>query len=167
MLKKIILGAAVTTTALTAGVFLTFAVAINPAFRKLSDKEYILKMQKINRKIQNPFFFSAFFGAAVTLPLAIIFHRKSMPKNPLRWLTAAAALYTVGTFGTTIAANVPLNEKLDKFHVQTTLPAQAARVRQNYARSWNGWNTVRTIASLAAIVSASIAVAKSKSRNQK
>lgn len=148
--KSIILGLAVSTTALVAGVYYTFAVAINPAFARLPDREYIAAMQHINAAIVNPLFALSFFGAPLLLPLAAGLHWRAGGR---RWylLVAAASIFWVGSLGITFVANIPLNEKLASFPTQQAPASQAASARAAFASSWNHWHAVRTVASVAAM----------------
>lgn len=155
---RLTLIAATITTALSAGVFYTFSTAINPAFAGLSDANYILAMQAINRDIQNPIFFLSFFGAAVLLPLAARQHRKSQTPRRFKLLVIAAALYVVGVFGVTCAANVPLNDKLNTVAVQTSSPEVLASERHNYQQPWNSWHAVRTVTGVASLAVLSVAL---------
>lgn len=148
--KHIALSAAALTTIVTAATFVVFTVAYSPVLRRLDDREYIGRMQDINRDIQNPWFLGSFMGAVFLLPLAAYLYRKSGASRQAAFLIAASALYIVGTFGVTSAVNVPLNEKLDKVSVATTSSTKLAHVRKDYESSWTAWHLVRTAASVAA-----------------
>jgi uncharacterized membrane protein len=63
------------------------------------------------------------------------------------YLLVGGALYLVGTFGITIACNVPLNNALAS--VSPAAPDAAQRWAEYRAR-WTGWNHVRTAAAVAA-----------------
>jgi uncharacterized membrane protein len=149
--KTIILGLATTATALVAGVYYAFAVAINPAFARLSDREYIAAMQHINSAIGNPFFALVFFGAPLLLPVAAgLYWRAGGTRRYV--LVAAAAIFLVGSLGVTLVANIPLNEQLASFPAQHASATQAAVARVAFADSWNHWHVLRTVASVAATV---------------
>jgi uncharacterized membrane protein len=154
--KQRITGLALIATGLSAGVFYTFSTAINPAFAALSDQNYILAMQHINRDIQNPVFFLSFFGAAFLLPWAAKAYRGTDTRR-FKLLVAASAIYIVGVFGVTSAANVPLNDTLDKVPAQTATAAQLHDARQAYVGPWNAWHMVRTVSGVAALVLVSTA----------
>lgn len=162
--KQIILALATITTGLSAGVFYTFSVAVNPALSSLSDASYINAMQAINTKIENPAFFLSFFGAAVALPLATYMYRKQKQSLRFKLLALSAILYIVGVFGVTSSANVPLNTTLAKVQVNASSPAQLQTARANYESTWNNWHTVRTVAGVAslAVLSAALIVKPSK-----
>ena len=63
-----------TATALMAGIFFAFSCAVNLGLARLPDSQYVAAMQSINRRIQNPVFFAAFFGASLFLPLSTFLH---------------------------------------------------------------------------------------------
>ncbi|WBA43594.1 DUF1772 domain-containing protein [Hymenobacter canadensis] len=148
--NSIILGAATGTTGLIAGLFYGFSVAINPAFARLPDASYIAAMQNINLIIQNPVFGLSFFGAPLLLPAAALAYRR-VGVRQFRFLAVASAVYLAGSFGVTILANIPLNEQLAAFPLHTASDSQAADARMHFARPWNRWHTVRTVASTIAL----------------
>lgn len=60
-------------TALMAGFFFSYAVSVSLGLGKLSDKEFLNAMQNINKEVQNPIFFTCFFGALILLLVACFF----------------------------------------------------------------------------------------------
>ena len=149
--KTIILALATTTSALIAGVYYSFSVAINPAFAQLSDRAYIEAMQHINVAIVNPVFALSFFGAPLILPLAAAAHWKAEGQRR-HLLVAASVVFWIGSLGVTALANIPLNETLASFPTQQASGAQASLARAAFAASWNRWHAVRTVASIATLV---------------
>lgn len=150
--KTIVLALATTTTALVAGVFYGFSVAVNPAFARLPDAQYIAAMQTINQVIQDPAFAVSFFGAPLFLPLAAVLHAGRPRSRRFVLIGWASAIYLMGGLGVTVAANIPLNDTLDQFPLQIASPEQAAAARVSFAGPWNKWHSVRTLASAAALV---------------
>lgn len=148
--KHIALGAAAVAAIVTAGTFVVFSAVYSPALHKLGDREYIERMQTINRDIQNPWFLGSFMGAVVLLPLAAYLYRKSDDGRKASLLVTASVLYTVGTFGITSAVNVPLNDKLDKVSTATALPGSLGGTRRDYETNWTKWHIVRTVAAVGA-----------------
>lgn len=148
--RHIVLGAAAVATIITAGTLVVFSAVYSPALHKLGDREYIERMQAINRDIQNPWFLGSFMGAVILLPLAAYLYRKSGDGRRVGLLVTASALYIVGTFGITSAVNVPLNEKLDKVSTTTALPGTFGGTRRDYETNWTTWHIVRTVASVGA-----------------
>jgi uncharacterized membrane protein len=76
------------------------------------------------------------------------------PKSFL--LIAAGVFYVVGSFGVTVALNVPRNERLARMGAESS---EAARYWPVYVREWLFWNHVRTAASVAAAGCAAAALA--------
>jgi uncharacterized membrane protein len=138
-----------TLVALLAGVFFGYAVSVNWGLHRLKDSEYVRAMQSINIVIQNPLFFLSFMGPLVLLPV-VTFMFKESPAFGL--LLAATIVYIVGSFGLTVAGNVPLNEKLARFNVAGVSEAQVAAARAQFEKPWNMLHAIRTVASIAATV---------------
>ncbi|NSL91236.1 DUF1772 domain-containing protein, partial [Chitinophaga sp. Mgbs1] len=131
-------------TGLTAGLFFGFSVSVNPAFLRLTDVQYITAMQAINDVIVNPVFMIAFMGPVFLLPVLGYSYAKQRSEGRLPLIIAAIA-YVIGTFGVTVACNVPLNDALAAFDVAAASPQQAAAARQQFANPWNSWHTIRTV----------------------
>lgn len=145
-IKKTTLTLATIMTGLNAGLFFAFHIAIIPAFKTLSDHTYITSMQAINSAILNPVFLSNFIGPAIVWPIATYLHRGEPTRFKL--LLAASLLFIIGTFGVTSAANVPLNDMLAQFSLQSSTPQQITAMRTAFEGPWNNWNVIRTTASI-------------------
>lgn len=141
-----------TTTALTAGLFYSWACSVTIGLGRLPNAEYIAAMQSINRAILNPVFFSCFLGAAILLPICT-YVQYGQSASPRFWLLlAATATYLIGVFGVTIFGNVPLNEALDGFQLQSASTQEMITQRTKFEIPWNNLNMVRTVASVVSIV---------------
>jgi uncharacterized membrane protein len=149
-LSTILLVAAAVTTGLMAGLFSAWSYAVSPGLARVNDVTFITSMQAMNRAILNPVFLLCFLGTALLLPLNVYLHYR--PSLPARFwlLLAAALLYIVGVIGITMGGNVPLNEALDAFRLETASPEEIARQRQVFEAPWNRLNAIRTVASLLA-----------------
>jgi uncharacterized membrane protein len=121
-----------------------------PGFARLPNREFVAAMQATNRAIQNPIFFAAFFGAPILLPISAFLHNGQSTRFWL--LLAATVIYLLGTFGVTIFGNVPLNNVLDRFDLETASDEETAWQRANFERRWNNLNTVRTVSSTFAVI---------------
>jgi uncharacterized membrane protein len=144
----IVLVAAGTLTALSAGVMFAFTVAYNPAGRRVPDDVYVRILQAINVSIVNPVFLVAYLGPVVLLPLAA-----AMTGGALLWI--AAVVYIVGVFGVTAVGNNPLNNRLDK-----ATPDEIATVRTWFTGPWERLHTVRTVTGFVTVVLVLIAAIK-------
>ncbi|MFC6196062.1 DUF1772 domain-containing protein [Dyadobacter subterraneus] len=116
---NITLGFTALTTALIAGLFYAYSCSVNPGLGKLPDKEYLAAMQSINVAILNPVFMLSFIGTLVLLPLAACqFYSQSLSTRFI-FLIVAALIFITGTFGVTIFGNVPLNNALAAFDINS------------------------------------------------
>ena len=135
-------------TGIVAGLFFAWTISVMNGLAKLPDKEFILSMQSMNREIQNPIFFIFFFGTAILLPIcAFISYRGSL--NSSFWLIfIPMLLYLIGVMMVTIFKNVPLNNMLDSFVLDSSTLEQIDVVRRKFEAPWNRWNLVRTISGM-------------------
>jgi len=140
---------------LVAGIFFAFSAFIMAALGRIPAPKGISAMQSINVVVLNPVFFSAFFGTGIVcLALAVVALAAWSAPSAL-YLLAGALLYLVGCLLVTIVFNVPLNDRLKAVGAES---AEGARTWTQYLSTWTAWNTVRTIASLAASASFIIAI---------
>ena len=141
---------------LVAGVFLAFSSFVMKALTRLPVSDGIAAMQSINVVVIKSWFMAAFMGTAAVCVLTLIYALIRLQEPEAIFLLIGSVLYLVGTFLVTIVFNVPRNETLAS--VAPTDP-NSARLWSGYVTSWTGWNHVRTVASLAAAGSFSIALA--------
>jgi uncharacterized membrane protein len=127
------------------GVFFAFSTFVMRALARLPPAHGVAAMQSINVVVLRPAFLGPFVGTAVLQGvcgvLAVVGWRPV--RSPL--LLIGALLYVAGSFGVTIAGNVPRNERLK------ALPAESPAAREYwpiYLREWTWWNHVRTAAAL-------------------
>lgn len=138
------------------GVFFAFSAFITKALARLPTSQGVAAMQQINVVVLNPLFLGIFMGAAVLSLFCVVasFLPWSAPRSPL--LLAAGLLYLVGTWGVTIAFNVPRNNRL----ASTRAESQEARAYWLiYVREWCAWNHVRTVAAIASSACCAISLA--------
>jgi uncharacterized membrane protein len=148
---------AILATALNAGLFFIFSVCIMAAFARLSPAEGAAAMNAINAVIQNPLFFSAFFGATLlSLVLAVIGYMHGGAAGLMA--AAGGVVFLVAVFGVTAVFNVPLNDALAAAPAGS---AEQAKLWQRYLDVWVMWNHVRTLGSLAAVALLALAFRKS------
>lgn len=135
---------------LVGGVFFGFSAFIMRALDRIPPEQGAGAMRSINVVVINPWFMTPLFGAGVLAAVA--------GAAPLlggqAWGDAAsvlrlvgAVLYVGGCLGVTMARNVPRNDAL-----AAADPATAAGAAEwaRYVSPWTAWNTVRTVAALAA-----------------
>ena len=137
-------------TALMAGLFYAWSCSVMLGFARLPNREFVSAMQVTNRAIQNPIFFVAFFGAPIFLPISAFLHYGQAPR--FWFLLAATVIYLIGTFGVTVFGNVPLNNTLDRFDLQSVSEAEIAVQRANFERRWNNLNKIRVVSATVALI---------------
>lgn len=139
------------TSALMAGLFYAFSIAVNRGLERLDDREFVKAMQFINSRILNPLFFLVFFGAPLLLLLATVLHGEEGGK-PFVFLLAATILYFTGVFGVTVIKNVPMNTKLAKLIPETASEEEISGMRTAFEKPWTRWNHIRTVASCLTVI---------------
>ena len=139
--------AALLGSATIGGVFFAFSTFVMRALAQLPTAQGVAAMQRINVVVLTPAFLGVFVGTAVLAAAIAVLALAGWDPARSPWRLAAALLYIVGTFGVTMACNVPRNARL------AALPADspdALAYWPVYVREWTAWNTVRTAAALAA-----------------
>jgi uncharacterized membrane protein len=142
-------GAAAVGAGIIGGVFYAFSTFIMRALARLTPAEGVRAMQAINVTVLSPMFLGAFVGVAVLCGALAVTSivQWGAPGSGLR--LSGALLYVVGTFGVTMAFNVPRNEVLVKLDPEAAAVETAWRT---YVDEWTSWNHVRTAAAVAATV---------------
>jgi uncharacterized membrane protein len=148
--RPLSLGAATLTTGLIAGFFYAYACSVTLGLARLSDGQYVEAMQAINATVRNGVFAFSFFGAVLSLLLALAAHAPRIRSRRFVLVALACVLYIGGGFMVTFLVNVPMNEELAR--VGEVDPAALAQVRAEYEGPWNFWNGVRTLFSSLAFV---------------
>jgi uncharacterized membrane protein len=137
-------------TGLVAGVFCGFSTFVMRALAALPPAQGVAAMQAINVAAVRPAFMIVFLGSAVLCAVLAVVTFVLLPDEGTVELLLGSALYLVGCFGVTMAANVPRNDALARLDPGTP---EAASYWPKYVSEWTTWNHVRTIASAAAAVS--------------
>lgn len=132
---------------LIAGVFFAFSAFVMRALGRLPAAQGAAAMQEINVVVLNPAFLFVFLGTAIACAVVAIAVLAGLPPGKPS-MAVAAVLYAAGTFGVTIARNVPLNERLAS--ADPNAP-ETVELWRNYQVEWTFWNHVRTVAALAAL----------------
>jgi uncharacterized membrane protein len=152
MTATIFLIGALLATALITGLYYGYSCSVNPGLGQLADRDYVAAMQSVNTAILNPLFFASFFGALLLLPVSACLSEHSLQSGRFVLLLSATAVYAFGSFGVTVFGNVPLNDALAAFDLQTASPAEIGQARQLFESSWNRLHSIRTMASFVALV---------------
>ena len=137
-------------TGLTAGLCFTWSNAVTPGIGRLDNLTFLKSFQSMNRVIINGKFLIVFFGPVILLFLSTYLFKSN---TTTFWLfLVAAMLFFVGVGLVTVFGNVPLNEVLDKSHLETLSKTELQELRNKFEQPWNRWHTIRTLASFSAFV---------------
>ena len=150
VLRSLSLGTATLTTGLISGFFYAYACSVTLGLALLPDEQYIEAMQAINATVRNGVFAFSFFGAVLSLLLALAIHAPQLRSRRLALIALAAVLYIGGGFMVTFLVNVPMNEELAR--MGEVGRAALAQIRADYEGPWNFWNSVRAVFSSLAFV---------------
>jgi len=140
------------TTGLISGFFYAYACSVTLGLALLPDGQYVEAMQAINATVRNGLFAFSFFGAVLSLLLALAVHAPRPRSRRFLLVALAAVLYIGGGFMLTFLINVPMNEELARVSVGELGPAALERARERYEGPWNFWNGVRTVFSTLAFL---------------
>ena len=157
--STIILIATTVCVGLMAGLFYSYSCSVVTGLGKLSNTEYLLAMQSINRAIQNPVFFVGFFGSLILLPVCTYMNYIAPASTHFRLLLGATVIYIIGAFAVTVFGNIPLNNTLDKFDLINQSKEAIALQRNLFESRWNNLNIIRMISSLISFILLVIACA--------
>ncbi|WP_299039771.1 DUF1772 domain-containing protein [uncultured Pseudokineococcus sp.] len=119
-------------SALVGGVFFAFSAFVLPALGRLPAADAAAAMRSINVLAVRPPLMVALFGTAAACALTGVLALRRGDG----WVAAGSATYLVGVVLVTVAANVPLNDRLAGLQLDVTA----------YAEAWGRWNHVRTAA---------------------
>lgn len=98
---------------LMAGLYFAFSTAVMPALSKLPDADGATAMQHINREIQNPLFLLVFSGSTLAAGAVAVSTAWTWDEGAPWLRLIGGGLFVVGNVATTIAYNVPRNDRLD------------------------------------------------------
>lgn len=160
MTANIITVLTVLTLGLIAGLYYGYVCSVNGALGTLTDSEYVKTMQAINIAIQNPVFYLSFFGTLILLPLATWVNYQGSISPKFIFLLVAGVLYIFGSFGVTVAGNVPLNDALANIDVNIASIDKIKGARINFQQRWNLFHNIRTMATIGSFLLSIVAAIK-------
>lgn len=137
---------------LIAGLLYSYACSVNLGLGKLPDKEYLGAMQSINKEIVNPIFLLSFLGTMILLPV-ISFMNYTVPvSGRFQYLLFATIVYAIGVLGITFFGNIPLNNSLATFNLDSSSISELAKFRSHFESPWNRLHFIRTVASVLSFI---------------
>lgn len=134
-------------TGLAAGVFCAFSTFVMRGLAALPPAQGVAAMQAVNVAAVRPGFMLVFLGSAVLCAVLTVVTFVLWPEEGAVELLVGGALYLLGSFGLTVAANIPRNDALARLEPDS---AEAVAYWPVYVREWTRWNHVRTLASAGA-----------------
>jgi uncharacterized membrane protein len=127
---------------LVAGVFFAFSAFVTAGLDRAPADAATRAMRGINETAVTAPFMLAFLGTTLLCVALLVWGGLHFDEARARLAVAGGVLYVVGTFGTTMAANVPLNDRLARGDVAWS----------DYVGPWLAWNHVRAASAIAALV---------------
>lgn len=128
-----------------AGFFYSYSFSVMWGLDRADPRHAIGAMNGINIAVVNPIFLAFFMGLPVLAIAAAVLFWQAGQTAPFLLFAAVALTYLVGTFGVTMAVNVPMNDALAKVAVPQDVSA-ARDVWTRYSSNWTPWNHLRTAA---------------------
>ena len=131
---------------MVAGFLFAYAIVIMPGIKYLNDREFIRAFQVTDRIIKNnhPIFMLVWLGSAITIIISALSGIGRLEGVDLFLLVLATLAYVIGVQVSTIAINLPLNNKLQTLDVDAMNEADIKAARNAFEQRWNTSNTIRT-----------------------
>jgi uncharacterized membrane protein len=141
---------------LLAGIYFAFSTFVMTALGRVGPVQGIAAMNAINVEIVKSLFMPFFLGTTLTSAALVFIAFLRWNEGGAAAMLAGGVIYVLGMFAVTVVLNVPLNDALAAVDPSS---AEGAALWARYLKDWTFWNHVRTIASLAATVLFTIAIA--------
>ena len=135
---------------ITTGFLFAFSVVLMPGIKKLDDKSFLRSFQVIDGVIQDndPVFLFVWIGSVTSLVLSLVLGWFYLDGFNFMLLSIATFLYIFVFQLMTIRINIPLNNKLQSYDLDSLDKEQLLQVRQDFEAPWNRANVIRTYVSL-------------------
>ncbi|MEU1405153.1 anthrone oxygenase family protein [Streptomyces sp. NPDC005728] len=143
-------------TGLVAGVFCGFSTFVMRGLAVLPPAQGVAAMKAINVAAVRAAFMLVFLGSALLCAVIAVVTFVVWPDEGKLELLLGSALYLLGSFGLTMVANVPRNNRLAGMAPGSP---EAVAYWPEYVREWTFWNHARTVVSAAAAVLYVLAIA--------
>ena len=131
---------------LVTGFILTYAIVVMPGLAKLPDRNFLRAFQATDEIIQNkqPLFMLIWVGSIISV-ITTIFTSIVYVGVPDASLTLLVCfIYLVGAQGVTIIIHIPLNNHVQKLHVDKLDYQAANQERSVFEGKWNKFNYIRS-----------------------
>ena len=157
MITSALLGVSILLSGAIFGFFYAWVCSTMWGLDQADPRVAIAAMQAMNASVRNAVFFPAFFLTPVALAASALIVGIQHRARSAIWFATACAVYLALGLLLTAAVNVPMNEAL----ATTTIPGDIEAARQiwsDYSARWQFWNQVRTVASGAALLCATMGI---------
>ncbi len=134
-------------TGLVAGVFCAFSTFVMRGLAALPPARGVAAMQAVNVAAVRPPFMAVFLGTTLLSAVLTVATLVTWPDEGAVASVVGGVLFLCGSFGLTVVANIPRNERLARLDAGG---AEAAAYWPEYVRGWTRWNHVRALASAGA-----------------
>lgn len=140
LLAPVSLVAATVATALLAGTFYGFTVAVVPGLARADPRSAVAVMREINVAVVNPWFMLAFLGSPVLIAVALLVRVLGGGPGATTVAIGSALVLCLAALAVTAAVHIPLNNVLaGAAHTDPDVALGA------FLGSWSRWNLVRTL----------------------
>jgi uncharacterized membrane protein len=147
---------------LIGGVFFAFSAFMMKALARLRPDQGIAAMQSINVTVLNRWFLAPFFGTAAACILLALSSLSTWREPAILFRLIGSGLYLAGTMLVTIVCNVPRNDALARVRAESE---EGEDYWTHYVPIWTRWNTVRSVASIAASAALTVALVVGRTRD--
>ncbi len=155
MLAKPLSALAILLTGAIFGFFYAWVCSTMWGLDQADPRVAIDAMKAMNASVRNAVFAPAFFGASPALALASLAWWLTGHRRAAAYFGAAAVIYLLFGQVLTFTLNVPMNEALAASVTPSDID-QARTIWAAYSQPWQNWNIIRTLASGAALLLATL-----------
>jgi len=132
---------------LVAGFLFAFTNVVMPGIKSLNAHNFLQAFKVMDRVIQNnqPLFVVVWLGSVVVLVISAWFGFSRLAGLDRLFILTACAAYLLGVQLPTMTINVPLNNQLQKWDLNSMAEPAILEARTNFESQWIQWNTIRTV----------------------
>ncbi|MEM9444631.1 MAG: anthrone oxygenase family protein [Verrucomicrobiota bacterium] len=132
---------------LVAGFVFAFAVVVMPGIKMLEDKEFLKAFKVMDKVIQDNqvMFVLAWLGSIILLLILTAMSFWQWEGTQRLWIILSCCIYLFGVQLPTFAINVPLNNKLQRFELNSASEQEILELRKAFESRWMPSNSFRTL----------------------
>lgn len=139
---------------LVAGIVLCFSLIVMPGTGTLDDRSFLQSFKVMDKIIQDnhPVFMLVWVGSIFAVLSVLVIGTYHLTGSNFYLLLAASLLYLLGVQLPTVRFNIPLNNELQKYDLDSLNMEEVSDIRTKFEASWNRWNRFRTIISVISVL---------------